>query len=319
MGHIFISYSHDDSEVASRLANDLLDKNYSVWMDNLNLRGGADWEKDIMQAIDDCEYFLILWTSNIEVSDYSQKEKDRAIAGKKTIIPLFLSGDEGRMWDDIKKSQYIDIRDYRVGYEKLSAQIALPSGVLAPPDIKTLIKQGDMSFGSALRLYRSHLSYGKQDDDAVGVLVERSEYGIQSFLVGRRKQHISEASEIQVFLNFSGNIEKDRFEDYLGYAAEAHPNLWTVLVRGAITSTPRGLQYFLPDKKKVWEAAVQLAWRTIGKVGPERVPLHLYMNAPVALGAGFCAIEHFRRKVSIYHTNFSPKTAKDRYFLVYEF
>jgi hypothetical protein len=319
MSNIFISYSHDDSAIANRLANDLLDKNYVVWIDNLNLPGGSDWEDEIMQGIDACDYFLIVWSSNIEGSTYSQKEKDRALSAGKTIIPLLLSGDASRIWTDIQHLQYIDISDYRVGFDKIIDQIPLPAGIQPPPDIKALIKQGDMTFNSATRLYRSYLSYGKNDDDAVGLLVERSEYGIQSFLVGRRKQKIEKPPQVQVFLNFSGNIDKDRFEDYLEYASEAHPNLWTVHVRGAITHTSRGLQYFLPDEKKVWEAAVHLAWRTIGKVSGESTPIHLYMNAPVALGAGFCAIEHFRREVTIYHANFTPTTAKERYFPVYQF
>lgn len=319
MSHIFISYAHDDGSVANKLANDLLDKNYSVWIDNLNLSGGANWEADIMRAIDDCSYFIILWSANIEGSLYSQKEKERAVQANKPIIPVIISGDEGRMWDDIKPFQYIDLRNYRAGFDKLIQRIPLADGVQSPPDIKGLIKQGNMKFNSALRLYRSRLSYGVNDNDAVGLLIERSEYGIQSFLVGRRAQLIKKPDNIQVFLNFSGNIDKDRFEDYLEYTAEVHPTLWTVLVRGPITSTPRGLQYILPDDKKVWEIAAQLAWRAIGQVGAEHIPLHLYMNAPVALGAGFCAMEHFRREVFIYHTNFTPKEAKDRYFLVYQF
>ena len=75
----------------------------------------------------------------------------------------------------------------------------------------------------------------------------------------------------------SGIVATDRFEDYLDYAAEVYPHLWMVLVRGPITTTSRGLEYMLPDEKKVWDAAIQLAWQTIGKVGTERVPLHLYM------------------------------------------
>lgn len=319
MSHIFISYAHDDGSIANKLANDLLDKNYPIWIDNLNLPGGTNWENDIMQAIDDCDHFLILWSANIEGSSYSQKEKDRALQANKTIIPVIISGDVRRIWNDIKPFQYIDLRDYRTGFVKLIERIPLPNGIQPPPDIKELIKQGSMKFNSALRLYRSWLSYGVNDNDSVGLLIERSEYGIQSFLVGRRAQLIKKPDNIQVFLNFSGNIDKDRFEDYLEYATEVHRNLWTVLVRGPITSTPRGLQYLLPDEKKVWEAAAQLAWRAIGQVGTEKIPLHLYMNAPVALGAGFCAMEHFRREVYIYHTNFTPKETKDRYFLVYQF
>lgn len=319
MSHIFVSYAHDDSAIASKLANDLLDRNYPVWIDNLNLAGGTNWERDIMQAIDDCDYFLILWSKNIDVSSFSQKERERALSLGKTIIPLLITGDGQHMSPDLQELQYIDLRDYRNGLAQLTARIPLPSGIQSPPDIKSLINQGDMKFNSATRLYRTWISYGSNENDPVGLLIERSQYGIQSFLVGRRNSVIEKHDSIQVFINFSGNVDKDRFEDYLEYADDSRLKLWTVLVRSAITTTTRGLQYYLPDERKVWEEAAQIAWRAIGRVGTEKIPLHLYMNAPVAFGAGFCAMEHFRREVYIYHTNFSPTRPKDRYFLVYRF
>lgn len=320
MSHIFISYSHDDHAIANKLANDLLDKKYNVWIDNLNLPGGTKWEDDIMEGIDTCDVFLILWSPNIEGSSFSQKEKDRALAGNKKIVPLLIKGNGERIWSDISHLQYIDLRDYQAGLQKLTDDIPLPENVKPPPSINDLMQEGSATFNSALRQYRSKIDYGPRDRDAVGLLLERSEYGVQSFLVGWRSQTIKKPDAIQVFLNFSGNINQDRFGDYLEYAGETYPdNLWTVLVRGAITTSDRGLQYHLPNDSKVWHAAVQLAWRAIGKVSSAWNPLHLYMNAPVALGAGFCAMEHFRREVFIYHTNFTPKTPRDRYSLVHHF
>lgn len=319
MSHVFISYCHDDGMIANKLANDLLDQNYNVWIDNLNLPGGSRWEDDILKAIDECEYFLTLWSANIEGSSFSQKELKHALDAGKIVIPIIISGDPDRMWPDLKSIQYIDLRDYRSGFHSITQQISLPEGVQPPPDIQGVIKRGDMKFNSALRVYRSKLSYGTNEDDAVGLLIERSEHGIQTFLVGRRGKPVQKPDIIQVFMNFSGNIAGDRFADYLEYASEIYPTLWTVLVRGAITTTPKGLQYMLPDDKRVWETAVQLAWRAVGAVSSERTPLHLYMNAPVALGAGFCAMEHFRREVFIYHTNFTPKSARERYSLVFQF
>ncbi len=323
MSHIFISYSHDDGDFVNKLANDLLDKNYSVWLDTLNLPGGTTWNDDIMQAIDDCAFYLLVWNANIEGSTYSIKEKDRALAAGKTIIPLVIGGDTNRMWHDVQKFQWIDFRDnYDSAFKKLTDLIPLPIGLKSPPHLEHLMKQGDMTFGSAARLWRSKLTYlmPSGQDTYISLLVERSGQGIQSFLVGPASAKINTPNATQIFMNFTGAVAGDRFTDYLDYAVANSIEVWTILVRGPIRTSKRGdLEYYLPYDQSAWKQALQISWSAVKRVGgPERTPLHLFMNAPVALGAGFCAAEHFRRPISIYQVNLDAKEAKDRYFCAYE-
>lgn len=319
--HIFISYSHDDSDFVNKLANDLLDHHYDVWMDTLNLPGGVKWKDDIMAAVDDCAYFLVVWSANMEGSGFSRKEVDRALSGNKKIIPLMLSSDHARMWSDLKSLQWIDFQtSFDDGWQKLIQEIPLPAGVQAPPNLKDTLKRGELTFGSAARLWRSKLIYrvdGK--NDTVGLLIERSQHGINSYLVGRQNDKITTHPAIQVFLNFSGTIDRDRFEDYLEYALEHESDtpLWTVLVRGPMTTTPRGLEYSMPYKRAVWDEALAIAWRAVAAAGTDRIPIHLYTNAPVALVGSFCGSEHFRRGLSIYQINLQANDARNRYFLAY--
>jgi hypothetical protein len=291
-------------------------------IDSQNLPGGVNWDDEIMQAIDHCGYFLLIWSANMEGSDYGRKEVERASQGDKTIIPILYSGDAGRLWDDIAKLQWIDFRDAASdGWSRLIELIPLPIGTKPPPDIQGLIAQGDMTFGGATRLWRSVLTYEMPDNLLVrALLLERTEFGIYSYLAGENQQHIQPAEAIQVFFNVSGMVDRDRFSDYLEYMQANRRTIWTVLIRGPIVSTGRGLEYTIPYDPKVWQRALDVAWRAIGKIGVERLPLQLYFNAPVALAAGFCAREHFRREVAIYQVNLTPRLdARDRYFLAYNF
>ena len=317
MGHVFISYSHADSSLANKLANDLLDQGYDVWIDALRLSGGAEWNKKIEQAIDDCDAFLLLWTSNIEGSGYIRKELQRAIQKGKAVIPLFHSGAPDRMWDEITNFHRIDFNPLPEGFRLLQEALET-KGIRSetrPPSLRDLRAQGDMTFDRAARLWRSKLEYPLEGGrKAIGLLLERSEAGIYSYLVGLDDQRIREPEYIQVFFNFSGLVQKDRFDDYLGYALNKHVDIWTVLVRGPISHQEIGPSFRMPDNDQhVWEEALRIAWEAIGQVGREHTPLHLYFNAPVALAAGFCANEHFRRQVNIYQLTNSSK----RYFLAY--
>lgn len=321
MSQIFISYSHDDTPFVSKLAHDLLDHGYDVWMDALNLPGGVKWEDDILNAIDACDIYLLIWSANIEGSQMSQKEKDRAIRGGKHVIPIMRSGDPNRMWADIKSLQWIDFQtDYRTGWTKLVSQVALPSGVQPPPPLKTLIDRGDMTFAAAARLWRSKLPYRVgTPTEAIALLVERSEDAIYSYLVGKNTEFINVHPAIRLFMNFTGRVEGDRFEDYLDYLQANQLSTWTALIRGPITTTSRGLEYTMPYEKPVWNTAVQMAWKVVSLMGTDRIPLHLYLNAPVAMAAAFCAREHFKRDVHIYQVDLSASTAKDRYFEAYTY
>ncbi len=320
MSHIFVSYAHDDSEFVNKLVNDLLDHRYDVWQDALNLPGGTRWEDDIMRAIDECSFYVVVWSANMEGSGFSRKEFERADQGKKNIIPLLLSGDEKRMWSELQVLQWIDFtQPYEDGWKRLIQDIPLPSGVMPLPDIKDTIQRGEMTFNAAQKLWRSKLKYhidGK--NDAIALLVERSVQGINSYLVGREKDKLQSHPAIQVFLNFTGTFEKDRFEDYLPYIVAQPQPIWTVLVRGPIKSETRGLAYTMPYDRAVWDTALKIIWRAVAIAGTERIPIHLYANAPVALAAAFCGAEHFRRGLWIYQINSTPGIeAKDRYFLTY--
>ncbi|MCB9437328.1 MAG: toll/interleukin-1 receptor domain-containing protein [Anaerolineales bacterium] len=80
---IFISYSHRDQAVALSRADEiervLGDK---VFIDVKSLRAGEDWQYKIAEAIQICDIFHLLWSSNSAQSDYCRYEWSYALNHK---------------------------------------------------------------------------------------------------------------------------------------------------------------------------------------------------------------------------------------------
>jgi len=80
-GAVFISYSHDDSEAAARLAARLAAANIPVWLDKERLLAGTDYERNLEHAVRDaCSFFISLISRNTEAHAERYVHKERAWA-----------------------------------------------------------------------------------------------------------------------------------------------------------------------------------------------------------------------------------------------
>jgi len=58
---IFFSYSRvDGAEFALKLARDLKQKGFDVWIDQEDIRAGAEWDLEIGHALETCDCLLFL-------------------------------------------------------------------------------------------------------------------------------------------------------------------------------------------------------------------------------------------------------------------
>lgn len=108
MGHIFISYSHKDTEYAHRLANDLQSRGVDVWIDE-RLDYGSQWPNEIQKQLDSSDAFIIIMSPRSYSSEWVQSELQRAKRKLKPIFPLLLEGNEP--WLSVESTQYYDVRD----------------------------------------------------------------------------------------------------------------------------------------------------------------------------------------------------------------
>lgn len=107
MAHIFISYSHKDTEYAHALAKNLQDMGFDIWIDE-RLDYGSQWPQELQKQLDSCSAFILIMSPRSYTSDWVQSELQRARRKMKPVFPLLLEGDEP--WLSVESTQYYDVR-----------------------------------------------------------------------------------------------------------------------------------------------------------------------------------------------------------------
>ena len=111
MGHIFISYSHKDTEYAHGLADHLRNIGFDMWMDE-RLDYGSQWPHEIQKYLDTCDAFILIMSPPSFASDWVQSELQRAKRKAKPVFPLLLEGDGP--WLSVESTQYYDVRNRKL-------------------------------------------------------------------------------------------------------------------------------------------------------------------------------------------------------------
>jgi hypothetical protein len=101
------SYSHKDKEYVHKLADAMQSQGFDVWIDD-RIDYGTRWPTVIETAIDSCDAFILVASSNSHESEWVQHEFVRAQRLQKQIFPILL---EGNPWISFESTQYVDIRN----------------------------------------------------------------------------------------------------------------------------------------------------------------------------------------------------------------
>lgn len=112
-GHVFISYSHKDSDYTHRLAEEMERRNIPVWIDD-RIDYGTRWPHVIQEKIDSCKAFILIMSDNARTSDWVNNELTYAMGKDKKIFPLLLKGDT---WLAVASIQYVNVRNRRLPEE----------------------------------------------------------------------------------------------------------------------------------------------------------------------------------------------------------
>jgi len=121
MAHIFISYSHKDSEYAHRLADKVQAQGFNVWID-ARLDYGSHWPLEIQKQLDSCDALILVMSPHSYDSEWVQNELARAKRKLKPIFPLLLEGDE--TWLSVEARQYYDVRGGRMPDAKFYSDLS---------------------------------------------------------------------------------------------------------------------------------------------------------------------------------------------------
>lgn len=85
---VFISYSHEDGDVARQLVDDLTKNYLQVWFDKISIQISEAWEPAIRRGIRESDKFIVILSPDAVESEYVQAEVDYAKEKGKPIIPI---------------------------------------------------------------------------------------------------------------------------------------------------------------------------------------------------------------------------------------
>jgi CheY-like chemotaxis protein len=112
-GHVFISYSHRDSDFTHKLAEEIERHNIPVWIDD-RIDYGTRWPHVIQEKIDSCKAVVLIMSDNSRASDWVNNELTYALGKGKKIYPLLLKGD---IWLSVASIQYVNVRNRKLPEE----------------------------------------------------------------------------------------------------------------------------------------------------------------------------------------------------------
>lgn len=90
---VFISYSTKDLKNVEELHSNIADSPVEVFIAEHSVKAGEHLSEQISTAINECDLFVVLWSSNAQASEWVFQEIGRAHALNKPILPLVLDKD----------------------------------------------------------------------------------------------------------------------------------------------------------------------------------------------------------------------------------
>ncbi|MEP7142245.1 MAG: toll/interleukin-1 receptor domain-containing protein [Ferruginibacter sp.] len=139
--NIFFSYSRADaSDFALKLAVDLQEKGFNVWIDQQDIRAGSEWDLEIEKALETCDCLLFIESEKSVTSNNVLDEVYCAMDAHKVVIPVIYK--DSKTPFRIKRLQHIDFTtSYETGLAHLARELkSSPIAGSTQPDNQTEVK-----------------------------------------------------------------------------------------------------------------------------------------------------------------------------------
>jgi hypothetical protein len=104
--HVFVCYARDDEDFVLDLAAKLKERRIPIWVDQVDIPPGANWDKAIDKALHDCASFLIVLSPAAIQSSEVTGELRTALDDRKPIVPVIL--EKCPIPRQLKNIQYVD-------------------------------------------------------------------------------------------------------------------------------------------------------------------------------------------------------------------
>lgn len=134
-GLVFVSYAREDAGLILPLARALLHQGVDLWMDQLRISPGANWDKSVEDALYRCAKFLLFLSPAAVASEEVLSELRVALNERKSIVPVLCQ--PCRIPRQLLLIQYVDLTACQPGIEppedkaaEILAALGLESGPL---------------------------------------------------------------------------------------------------------------------------------------------------------------------------------------------
>lgn len=130
---VFLSHAHQDNAFAHRLAGDLRERGYSVWIAPESIRPGERWVDAINRGLKESGIFLLVSTPSAVDSQWVQDETSYAIelAAKEKIRFIRLNVTDAEVPPMWSVRQYISFGNYASGLANLERALETPGAAPA--------------------------------------------------------------------------------------------------------------------------------------------------------------------------------------------
>jgi hypothetical protein len=151
----FFSYAREDSAVALHLASDLKQAGASVWLDQLDIRPGRQWDREVEQALNTCREMIVVLSPASVASNNVMDEVAYALEQGKTVIPLLVQ--DCLIPFRLRRVQYVDFRsDYSGGLKSLLSTLAAEDHLQTEDLPADRARRVDVNNGNAEATLRTH-------------------------------------------------------------------------------------------------------------------------------------------------------------------
>src|SRR5262245_42787861 len=110
MPDVFISYSSQDSQLATFAKNELDRHGVSTFAACATLQPGDHWSSSILSNLRASRWIVVLVSKHAAQSAYVNQEIGAALADAKTLVPIILDIDPSALPGWLSKVQGIDLR-----------------------------------------------------------------------------------------------------------------------------------------------------------------------------------------------------------------
>lgn len=105
-GRIFVSYSRADQSFAMPLAKRLRGEGFDVWFDQLDIRAGSRWDREVQAALTAAAIVLVILSPASVASENVLDEISYALDHRKTLVPVRMADCDTPL--RLARIQYVD-------------------------------------------------------------------------------------------------------------------------------------------------------------------------------------------------------------------